>query len=330
METDAPFLAPGKYRGKRNEPAYVVETAKELAEVKGISQAELAQATTDNFFRLYAKTPRSGAGGMSMRFTILGCGSSGGVPRVGNIWGNCDPANPKNRRRRCALLVERFGKGGATTVLVDTPPDLREQLLDDARRARSTPCSSRTTMPTTRTASTTCAACSSMPGGASTIYADARTRATPDAALRLLLRAAAGLVLSRRSSMRTTSARPQPMRIDGAGGTIEAVPILQEHGDMPSLGFRFGNLAYSPDVGGIPDASLPLLQGLDLWIVDALRPQPHPSHFSVKQALAWIERLAPKRAILTHMTFDLDYDALRRELPPHVEPAYDGMVVHAD
>ena len=75
---------------------------------------------------------------------------------------------------------------------------------------------------------------------------------------------------------------------------------------------------------------LPLLQGLDVWIVDALRPTPHPSHFSVKQALAWIERLAPKRAILTHMTVDLDYEAMRRELPPHVEPAYDGMVLHAD
>jgi phosphoribosyl 1,2-cyclic phosphate phosphodiesterase len=83
-------------------------------------------------------------------------------------------------------------------------------------------------------------------------------------------------------------------------------------------------------VGGIPDASVPALRGLDVWIVDALRPVPHPSHFSVKQALAWIERLAPKHAILTHMTFDLDYDAMRRELPPHVEPAYDGMVLHAD
>ena len=129
VETDAPYLAPGKYRGKRNEPAYVVETARELARVKGVSEAEIARVTTENFFRLYAKTPRMALAGMSMRFTILGCGSSGGVPRVGNVWGNCDPANPKNRRRRCALLVERFGKQGRTTVLVDTPPDLREQLL---------------------------------------------------------------------------------------------------------------------------------------------------------------------------------------------------------
>jgi phosphoribosyl 1,2-cyclic phosphate phosphodiesterase len=122
---------------------------------------------------------------------------------------------------------------------------------------------------------------------------------------------------------------PDPVRINGAGGVIEAVPIVQEHGDSPSLGFRFGNVAYSPDIGGIPESSLPLLEGLDLWIVDALRPIPHPSHFSVKQALDWIERLKVKRAILTHMTVELDYDALRRQLPPHVEPGYDGMVVEA-
>ncbi len=122
----------------------------------------------------------------------------------------------------------------------------------------------------------------------------------------------------------------EPVRIDGAGGRIEALPILQEHGSHPSLGFRFGNLAYCPDVGDIPEASVPLLAGLDVWIVDALRHAPSVSHFSVKQALGWIERLAPKRAILTHMTFDLDYAALRRELPPHVEPAYDGMVVQLD
>jgi len=107
------------------------------------------------------------------------------------------------------------------------------------------------------------------------------------------------------------------------------VPVPLEHGDIASLGFRFGNIAYTPDVSGIPESSVPL-RGLDLWIVDALRPTPHPSHFSVKQALAWIERLGVKRAILTHMTVELDYETLRRQLPPNVEVGYDGMVVEAE
>ena len=129
VETDAPFLAPGKYRGKAQRAGLRGGDGQGARQGEGHPAGRAGAATTDNFFRLFSKTPRSGAGGMSMRFTILGCGSSGGVPRIGDIWGNCDPANPRNRRRRCSLLVERFGKGGATTVLVDTPPDLREQLL---------------------------------------------------------------------------------------------------------------------------------------------------------------------------------------------------------
>jgi len=262
---------------------------------------------------------------MSMRFTILGCGSSGGVPRVGNVWGACDPANPKNRRRRCALLVERFGKQGRTTVLVDTPPDLREQLLatrvehldgvlfthghadhthgiDDLRGLFFI---------TKRRIA---------------IYADADTRASLESRFDYCFAQKPGSIYP--SILAANDIRPpQPVRIDGAGGPIEAVPIVQEHGESPSLGFRFGDLAYSPDVGGIAEAQVALLQGLQVWIVDALRPAPHPSHFGVKQTLRWVERLGVKRAILTHMTVELDYDALRRELPPHVEPAYDGMTV---
>ena len=262
---------------------------------------------------------------MSMRFTILGCGSSGGVPRVGNVWGNCDPQNPKNRRRRCALLVERFGKGGRTAVLIDTPPDLREQLLatrvehvdavlfthahadhthgiDDLRGLMFM---SRRRIP---------------------VYVDAETRADLERRFDYCFFQKPGSIYPPILDARPITA-PDPIRIDGAGGPIEAVPILHDHGEMPSLGFRFGPVAYSPDIGGLPDPSIPMLQGLDLWIVDALRPTPHASHFSVKQSLAWIERLGVKRAILTHMTVELDYDALRRDLPPHVEPAYDGMVV---
>jgi phosphoribosyl 1,2-cyclic phosphate phosphodiesterase len=121
---------------------------------------------------------------------------------------------------------------------------------------------------------------------------------------------------------------PAPVVVDGAAGPITALPIMQQHGDGTSLGFRIGDVAYSPDVSGLGDASIARLAGLDLWIVDALRYIPHPSHFSVAEALQWIERLKPKRAILTHLHVDLDYATLKRELPSHVEPAYDGMSVH--
>jgi phosphoribosyl 1,2-cyclic phosphate phosphodiesterase len=262
---------------------------------------------------------------MNLRFTILGCGSSGGVPRVGNVWGKCDPDNPKNRRRRCALLVERRGAGGATSVLVDTPPDLHEQLLgtnvftldavlythDHADHTHGIDDLRGVYFNARRRID---------------IHADAQTKAT-------LLRRFDYCFVQPPGSiyppiLEAHEIRPaEPVVIEGAGGRIEALPVVLEHGDMPALGFRFGGLFYSPDLSGIPDASLPLLRGLDLWIVDALRPTPHPSHLSLSQALAWIERLAPKRAILTQMTFELDYDTLRRELPPHIEPAYDGMVV---
>jgi phosphoribosyl 1,2-cyclic phosphate phosphodiesterase len=265
---------------------------------------------------------------MNTRFTILGCGSSGGVPRIGNVWGNCDPANPKNRRRRCALLVERFGKQGRTTVLVDTPPDLREQLL--AARVEHIDA-----VLYTHTHADHTHGIDDLRGlffitnRRIPVYADANTRASLETRFDYCFTQMPGSIYP--SILEACDVRPaEPLVIDGAGGPIEVMPILQEHGDLPSLAFRFGRLAYSPDVSGIPDASIALLQGLDVWIVDALRPAPHPSHFGVRQTLQWIERLGVKRAILTHMTVELDYDALRRELPAHVEPAYDGMVVATD
>jgi phosphoribosyl 1,2-cyclic phosphate phosphodiesterase len=263
-----------------------------------------------------------------MRFTIMGCGGSTGVPRIGNVWGACDPTNPKNRRRRCSLLVERFGKGGRTTVLVDTPPDLREQLLD-ARVDRLN------AVLFTHDHADHTHGIDDLRGIAFLIKRRVPVYATPET----------GAILRHRFDycFAQPPGSPYPpiaearelglgeaAAIAGDGGPIEVTSILLEHGDGVALGFRFGNVVYSPDVSGIPEASLPLLSGLDLWIVDALRHQPHPTHFSVKQALDWIERLGAKRAILTHMTTELDYDALRRELPEHIEPAYDGMVVEVD
>jgi phosphoribosyl 1,2-cyclic phosphate phosphodiesterase len=114
-------------------------------------------------------------------------------------------------------------------------------------------------------------------------------------------------------------------RVEGPGGAIEAMPFDLDHGDIGALGFRFGALAYTPDVKRIPEASRPFLKGLDVWIIDALRHRPHPSHFSLDDALAWIETMRPRRAILTNLHTDLDYETLRARLPAHVTPAYDGM-----
>ena len=258
-----------------------------------------------------------------MKFTILGCGSSGGVPRPALGWGDCDPKNPKNRRLRTSLLVERRETAGVTRVLVDTSPDLREQLLaadvdwldgvlythehadhthgiDDLRslfikRRRMVD-----------------------------VYLDEATSKVMHQRFGYCFESPPGseyppIVLEHRL------AAGQPITIDGQGGAISALPLLQIHGDIASYGFRFGGLAYSCDLSAMPPESEAALAGLDIWIVDALRYRPHPSHFSLTDALAWIERLKPARAILTNLHSDLDYDVLRSKLPPHVEPAFDGI-----
>ncbi len=256
-------------------------------------------------------------------FTILGCGSSGGVPRIGGEWGACDPAEPRNRRRRCALLVERVADGGRTTVLVDTGPDIREQLLeaevthldavfythphadhihgiDDLRgfalkeRRRVDVHMDAGTAARVRTAF---AYCFSTPPGSSYPPILNEHRLVPG----------------------------RPVRVAGAGGAIDVLPFLQRHGDIDSLGFRVGGLAYSSDLNDLPRESVPLLEDLDVWIVDALRRHTHSSHFTVDQALGWIERIGPRRAILTNLHLDLDYRTLKAELPEGVEPAYDMM-----
>jgi phosphoribosyl 1,2-cyclic phosphate phosphodiesterase len=264
---------------------------------------------------------------MTLTFTILGCGSSGGVPRPGTGWGACDPANPKNRRRRCALLVERRGPGGVTRVLIDTGPDLREQLLDaDADWVDAV-------LYTHEHADHT-HGIDDLRG----LYLKARRRIAvyaDDATSRMLMTRFSYCFVQPPGSdyppiLTMHGITPGvPLTIDGKGGPIAALPFLMDHGDIQALGFRFGDVAYSSDLHDLPDPSLPAVADLKVWIVDALRYHPHPSHFSVADALAWIERLGPKRAVLTNMHTDLDYEALRVSLPPSVEPAYDGMRVEA-
>jgi phosphoribosyl 1,2-cyclic phosphate phosphodiesterase len=258
--------------------------------------------------------------------TLLGCGPSPGVPRIGNDWGACDPAEPRNRRSRCSLLVERHGADGeSTVVLVDTGPEVRMQLLaagvshidgvlythahadhihgiDDLRAFW---------LKSKRLVD---------------VYADAATAARLVEAFRYCFQTPPGS--SYPPILRLLEIEPTlPFAIDGAGGSIPVLPFMQIHGDGHSLGFRFGGLAYSCDVSGLAEPSTAMLEGLDVWVVDALRHEPHPSHFSVAEALSWIDRLRPRRAVLTHMDLSLDYVTLSRQLPPNVEPGYDGMVL---
>ncbi|MWD28768.1 MBL fold metallo-hydrolase [Aquicoccus sp. SCR17] len=258
-----------------------------------------------------------------LRFTILGCGSSGGVPRLGGHWGDCDPENPKNARRRCSMLVERETAEGITRVLIDTSPDLRDQLLsagvgeldavlwthahadhvhgiDDLRMIvfnmkRRIP-----------------------------VWADGDTQND------LFSRFGYAFIQPDTSpyppilEMHTIDG---PLSVTGAGGAIEFRPFKVNHGTIDALGFRMGPLAYLPDVAKMSDEAWAALEDLDCWVLDALRRTPHPTHSHLEQSLDWIERAAPRRAVLTNMHIDLDYETVEAETPAHVTPAYDGMVL---
>jgi phosphoribosyl 1,2-cyclic phosphate phosphodiesterase len=266
---------------------------------------------------------------MSYRLTLLGTGSSGGVPRLGNNWGACDPSNPKNRRRRCSALIERIAGRGHTRVLIDTSPDIREQLLDAKIGEIDGVLFTHDHADHTHGIDDLRILAFNMRRRVD-VYFDAKTQATIVNRFAYCFHTPPGSSYPPILNARLIEP-PMPVTLNGAAGPVEAMPVVQEHGPgQSSLGFRVRDVAYSPDISGLDEASASQLEGLDLWIVDALRYIPHPSHLSVKQALEWIERLKPKRAILTHLHVDLDYQTLKRELPPHVVPAYDGMTIHFD
>ncbi len=262
---------------------------------------------------------------MTLRITILGCGSSTGVPRVGNDWGACDPNNPKNRRRRSSLLVERIGPDGRTVVVVDTSPDLREQFLE-ARVARLDAViythdhadhthgidDLRTFFYTQRRRVD--------------VWADPQTMALLRKRFDYCFETPPGSSYPAIVKGHTIE-NCAPVTIGGPGGDLVFQPFRQIHGDIVSLGLRVGGVAYSCDLNDLPDESLPVLRDLDVWILNSLRYTPHPSHLTMTKALAWIGRMKPERAILTHLHVDIDYDELAAQLPPGVEPAYDGMVL---
>ncbi len=260
---------------------------------------------------------------MTLTLTILGSGSSAGVPRPALGWGACDPANPKNRRRRCSMMAERSGKNGVTRVVIDTAPDLREQLIDanvehiDAvflthehadqthgmDDLRSVVLHQRKRIPVYLNTSTAndiivrFGYCFASPPGSD--YPP---------------------ILDRRSIE-----AGETETISGKGGDLSLTAFLVQHGNIPALGYRIGDAAYTPDLHDIPPESWPALEGLDLWIVDALRYAQHPSHFSLSDALRWIDKFKPRRAVLTNLHSDLDYEVLRGKVPDGVAVGYDGM-----
>jgi phosphoribosyl 1,2-cyclic phosphate phosphodiesterase len=264
---------------------------------------------------------------MTLTLTVLGCGSSAGVPRPALGWGKCDPNNPRNRRRRCSLLVEQTSEHGTTRVVIDTSPDLREQLIDasvdhlDAvflthehadqthgiDDLRSVVLHQRRRIPFYLNQSTAkevvlrFSYCFVSPPGSD--YPPILTQHAIEAG--------------------------ESETIEGKGGAITLSAFLVQHGNIPALGYRIGDTAYTPDLSDIPPESWPSLGNLDLWIVDGLRNTPHPSHFSVADALSWIDRFKPRRAVITNMHADIDYEVLRQSLPEGVIPAHDGMRLEA-
>jgi phosphoribosyl 1,2-cyclic phosphate phosphodiesterase len=260
---------------------------------------------------------------MTLTLTILGSGSSAGVPRPALGWGACDPNNPKNRRRRCSLLVEQTSDHGTTRIVIDTSPDLREQLIstdvdhidavflthehadqthgmDDLR---SVVIHMRKRIPVYMNQSTA----NDIMARFSYCYVSPEGSDYPP-------------ILSQHSIEAGES-----RTIGGKGGDVTMTAFLVQHGQIPALGYRIGNAAYTPDLNDIPPESFGALENLDLWIVDGLRYTGHPSHFSINDALSWIDRFKPKRAVITNMTADVDYDVIRQSLPSGVVPAYDGL-----
>ena len=261
---------------------------------------------------------------MTVTFRILGCGSSGGVPRIHGDWGDCDALNPKNRRTRCSMLVTKTGADGKTNLLIDTSPDMRDQLIDAGAKW--------------------------LDGVLYTHDHADQTHGIDD--LRALVYArrqrikvwmdyATAQTLTKRfaycfSQMRGSDypsilednriTVPYPkIAVNGEGGSVTAIPFRQIHGRIDSLGFRIGDVAYSSDISELPEESEDALHELDVWVVDALRRTPHPTHFHLEKTLRKIEKIKPRRAILTNLHIDMDYKTLAEELPENVYPAYDGM-----
>lgn len=262
---------------------------------------------------------------MSLTLRLLGTGSSGGVPRSNGDWGACDPTNPKNRRLRCGALITLTEAHKKTNVLIDTPPDIREQLIsanvkhidgvvfthdhadqthgiDDVRAFALV---QKKQIPT---------------------FADTATWSSLSNRFEYVFIGKGGYppILDRQADLVPLTA----VTLHGDAGSIELMPLRQIHGRIESLGFRINDVAYCNDVNELPEETKARLHGLDTLVVDALRETPHPTHAHLDQALAWVEELKPRKTVLTNLHIDMDYDTLRQKLPDNVEPGFDGYTIN--
>jgi len=254
---------------------------------------------------------------MTIEITILGCGSSGGVPLIGNIWGPCDPNDTRNIRRRVSILVKINNK----SFLVDTSPDLRMQMLDAKIKDVDAVLYTHSHADHVHGIDDLRAFCWQRENNLPLpIYSDQYTIDQITDRFDYAFENKYGPAVP---SLAANT-------IDIGNNTIQGVnieAIKQVHGKGFTLGYRFDNFAYSTDVNHLPDESLKRLENLDLWIVDCVRYEPHYSHSHFEQTISWIQKLKPKKAILTHMGHWLDYNELKNKCPNNVEPGIDGMVI---
>ena len=255
-----------------------------------------------------------------MRVTVLGCGSSSGTPSVEFGWGVCDPANPKNQRLRPSILVEE----GETRILVDTSPDLRRQLLDHEIQALDG-------VLLTHAHSDHLHGIDDLRGvnrrmnAAIPFYSDAATLETVTSRFAYVFEPLAEDATFYYKATLTPHTVSPGETFDVA--TIPVTAIAQDHGYVSTLGFRFGDFAYSTDLVSMNDQAFELLKGVKVWMLGAFTDKPHPTHLDVDRALEWIERVKPQRAVFTHMGSNLDYETLKSSLPDHIVPAFDGLIV---
>lgn len=263
---------------------------------------------------------------MSLQFTILGCGSSMGVPRITGNWGVCDANEPKNRRRRCAMLVQKVSAKGETTVLIDAGADMHHQLLNANINALDAVLITHEHADHTHGIDDLRAFALEQQDQVP-VYMTADTFANVGSKFSYCFEQVEGSYYPAILKYCEID-YDKAFNVDGAGGSIEILPVRVEHGSIDCTAFLIDGVMYSADLNDIPKTSLYAFENLDIWVIDALRPKPHGSHFSVEDVLHWAGKIQPKRSILTNMSTELDYMSLKDQMAKtnqNIAPAYDGL-----